>query len=97
MSFNLEEKQYLDLMKNIIENGSMEEGRNGKTQEKNTGEKTGKTRRQQKGKRRTKQGPKTDKTQEKKTTHTPGKIYAEKHRSHISRQEMAEVEPSGAC
>jgi thymidylate synthase len=31
MSCNLEEKQYLDLMKNIIENGSMEEGRNGNT------------------------------------------------------------------
>ena len=31
MSCNLEEKQYLDLMKNIIENGFMEEGRNGNT------------------------------------------------------------------
>ena len=31
MSSNLEEKQYLDLIKNIIENGYIEEGRNGNT------------------------------------------------------------------
>ena len=31
MSCNLEEKQYLDLIKNIIENGYLEEGRNGNT------------------------------------------------------------------
>jgi thymidylate synthase len=31
MSCNLEEKQYLDLIKNIIENGFLEEGRNGNT------------------------------------------------------------------
>ena len=31
MSCNLEEKQYLDLIKNIIENGCLEEGRNGNT------------------------------------------------------------------
>ena len=31
MSVNLEEKQYLDLIKNIIENGCLEKGRNGNT------------------------------------------------------------------
>ena len=28
---NSEEKQYIDLIKEILENGSLEEGRNGKT------------------------------------------------------------------